>query len=96
MGQFLTSGEAARLLGISKPTVARAVQRGLLRPALVTPGHHRRFLETDLLALRAQLLTSEDEGLELAGQPVAHATHRAAVAAPTAAPEPEPAVTVPE
>jgi len=40
---LLTTGEAARLLGISQPTLNRAVRAGRLRPALVTPGGHRRF-----------------------------------------------------
>lgn len=40
---LLTTGEAARLLGVSQPTLNRAVRAGRLRPALVTPGGHRRF-----------------------------------------------------
>src|ERR1700730_1474321 len=53
MSEYLTTGQAAELLGVSKPTVVRAIQRGLLRPALVTPGQHRRFRREDLLALRS-------------------------------------------
>jgi len=56
MGDMLTTGEAAALLGVSKPTVVRAIQRGLLRPALVTPGQHRRFRREDLLAFRSSIL----------------------------------------
>jgi excisionase family DNA binding protein len=56
MGELLTTGEAAALLGVSKPTLVRAVQRGLLRPALVTPGLHRRFRREDLLSFRATQL----------------------------------------
>ncbi|HXA28183.1 MAG TPA: helix-turn-helix domain-containing protein [Candidatus Angelobacter sp.] len=56
MGELLTTGQAAALLGVSKPTLVRAVQRGQLRPALVTPGQHRRFLREDLLAFRATSL----------------------------------------
>ena len=56
MSEYLTTGQAAALLGVSKPTVVRAIQRGLLRPALVTPGHHRRFRREDLLAFRARAL----------------------------------------
>jgi excisionase family DNA binding protein len=44
------------LLGVSKPTLVRAVQRGLLRPALVTPGLHRRFRREDLLSFRTTQL----------------------------------------
>jgi excisionase family DNA binding protein len=58
MGEFLTTGEAAALLGVSKPTVVRAIQRGMLRPALVTPGQHRRFRREDLLAFRASILST--------------------------------------
>jgi excisionase family DNA binding protein len=56
MGEFLTTGEAAALLGVSKPTIVRAIERGLLRPALVTPGQHRRFRREDLLEFRARIL----------------------------------------
>ncbi|HEV7679335.1 MAG TPA: helix-turn-helix domain-containing protein [Candidatus Dormibacteraeota bacterium] len=57
MGEFLTTGEAAALLGVSKPTIVRAIQRGQLRPALVTPGLHRRFRREDLLAFRISALS---------------------------------------
>jgi excisionase family DNA binding protein len=53
MGDLLTTGQAAALLGVSKPTLVRAVQRGQLHPALVTPGQHRRFRREDLLAFRS-------------------------------------------
>ena len=56
MSEFLTTGEAAALLGVSKPTVVRAIQRGMLRPALVTPGQHRRFRREDVLAFRMSFL----------------------------------------
>lgn len=56
MEQFLTTGQAAEFLGVSKPTVVRAVQRGLLQPALVTPGLHRRFRRADLEAFRRAVL----------------------------------------
>jgi excisionase family DNA binding protein len=56
MGEFLTTGEAAALLGVSKPTIVRAIERGLLRPALVTPGQHRRFRREDLLEFRTSIL----------------------------------------
>ncbi len=55
MSELLTTGEAAALLGVSKPTLVRAVQRGDLRPALVTPGLHRRFRREELLAYRSRL-----------------------------------------
>jgi excisionase family DNA binding protein len=70
MGELLTTGQAAALLGVSKPTLVRAVQRGQLRPALVTPGQHRRFLREDLLAFRATTLGLPENGLESAGAAV--------------------------
>ena len=53
---LITTGEAARLLGVSQPTLNRAVRRGRLRPARTTPGGHRRF---DSAALGAALLFDE-------------------------------------
>jgi excisionase family DNA binding protein len=43
-------GAAPRLLGVSQPTLNRAVRGGRLRPALTTPGGHRRFDNDDLVA----------------------------------------------
>lgn len=64
MGELLTTGQAAALLGVSKPTLVRAVQRGQLRPALVTPGLHRRFRREDLVAYRATQLANPYGGAE--------------------------------
>ncbi len=47
--ELVTSKEAARLLGVSQPTLNRAVRDGRLRPNAVTPGGHRRFATTELL-----------------------------------------------
>jgi excisionase family DNA binding protein len=44
---LISSNDLADRLGVSRATVLRAVARGLLRPALVTPGGHRRFLPED-------------------------------------------------
>jgi len=57
MSELLTTGQAAALLGVSKPTLVRAVRRGLVRPALVTPGLHRRFRREDLVAFRTTQLS---------------------------------------
>lgn len=65
MGELLTTGQAAALLGVSKPTLVRAVQRGQVRPALVTPGMHRRFRREDLVAYRATQLAYPDPSEEL-------------------------------
>jgi excisionase family DNA binding protein len=75
MGEYLSTGEAAALLGVSKPTVIRAVARGMLRPALVTPGMHRRFRRDDVLAFRTSIL---------AGDAVVHAGLAATQMAPPA------------
>ena len=64
MGELLTTGQAAELLGVSKPTLVRAVQRGQLRPALVTPGLHRRFRREELVAYRATQLANPCAGGE--------------------------------
>jgi excisionase family DNA binding protein len=48
--RLLTTGEAARLLGVSQPTLNRAVRGGRLHPALTTPGGHRRFDNDELVA----------------------------------------------
>jgi len=45
---LLTSGQAARLLGISKPTLLRAVRRGNIAPAARTLGGYARFRSADL------------------------------------------------
>jgi excisionase family DNA binding protein len=73
MDEYLTTGEAAALLGVSKPTVVRAIQRGMLRPALVTPGQHRRFRREDLLAFRSSILAYPQvgDGVKLVGSPAA-------------------------
>src|SRR2546430_17511882 len=41
--RLISSKDVALRLGVSQATVLRAVARGLLRPALITPGGHRRF-----------------------------------------------------
>jgi len=46
--ELVTSSAAARLLGISQPTLNRAVRKGRVRPAAVTPGGHRRFSASEL------------------------------------------------
>lgn len=50
--ELVSSKEAARLLGVSQPTLNRAVREGRLRPAVVTPGGHRRFAASELAESR--------------------------------------------
>jgi len=52
---YLTTGEAARRLGVSTPTVRRAQRRGALPLAYRTPGGHPRFRATDVEAYARQL-----------------------------------------
>ena len=46
--EMVGSGAAARTLGLSVDKLRRAVQRGTVRLAAVTPGGHRRFAATEL------------------------------------------------
>jgi len=60
---LISSNALADRLGVSRATVVRAVAKGRLTPALVTPGGHRRFLpqEVDgLLAGRPALIGSAE------------------------------------
>jgi excisionase family DNA binding protein len=47
--ELIGSSEAARLLGVSQQTLNRAVREGRVRPAVVTPGGHRRFEISDIV-----------------------------------------------
>ena len=48
--RLITTGQAAKLLGVSQPTLNRAVRKGRLRPTVTTPGGHRRFDSAELSA----------------------------------------------
>jgi diguanylate cyclase (GGDEF)-like protein/PAS domain S-box-containing protein/excisionase family DNA binding protein len=48
---YLTTGEAARLMSVSRHTLLRAVHRGEIRPAMKTPGGRLRFRLEDVEAL---------------------------------------------
>jgi len=52
---YLTTGGAARRLGVSKPTVLRALRRGALPLAYRTPGGYPRFRAVDVEAYARQL-----------------------------------------
>jgi excisionase family DNA binding protein len=47
-GELVGTGVAARALGLTIDKLRRAVQRGAVIPATVTPGGHRRFAVTEL------------------------------------------------
>ena len=53
--RLFTTGQAADLLGVSKSTLARAVQAGELIPLYRTPGGHVRFRPEDVEAYLVQL-----------------------------------------
>jgi excisionase family DNA binding protein len=63
---LLSSNDLADRLGVSRATVLRAVARGLLRPALVTPGGHRRFRPQDIDGLGGRL-EANDPSRDLIG-----------------------------
>src|SRR5438128_1638565 len=54
--RLISSKDVAARLGVSQATVSRAVAKGLLHPALITPGGHRRFRSEDIEAFAARLL----------------------------------------
>ena len=56
--ELVSSKEAARLLGVSQPTLNRAVRDGRVLPAAVTPGGHRRFATSDLAESRRAAASS--------------------------------------
>ena len=56
-----STAEAARLLGISKSTLFRAVRRGDFVPAFITPGRHLRFTVQELDEMRRQLRSRSQE-----------------------------------
>lgn len=46
--KLFSSPQAAAYLGISNATLHRAVKRGIIAPALVTPGGNLRFTQEEL------------------------------------------------
>ncbi len=52
--RLLTTHEAAQILGVSAPTLSRAVREGRIHAAVTTPGGHRRFALGDLAGLAAR------------------------------------------
>lgn len=54
--ELVGTGTAARTLGLTVDKLLRAVQRGTVTPATITPGGHRRFAAADLspIGLSAQ------------------------------------------
>jgi excisionase family DNA binding protein len=52
--ELVGTGTAARTLGLTVDELLRAVQRGAVTPAAITPGGHRRFAAAELSALGLQ------------------------------------------
>lgn len=57
MATLLTTTQAAKALGISRRTLARYVEKGLITPTLRLPSRHYRW---DLDDLRRQLRDLDD------------------------------------
>ena len=49
--QLISSGDAARMLGVAPTTLLRWATEGKIAPALVTPGGHTRWRRSDIEAL---------------------------------------------
>jgi hypothetical protein len=68
---LLKPREAAALLNVRPATVARWSRDGLLKPAVHTPGGHRRYRRGEVLALREATTAGrqfEDDAVRLYGQ----------------------------
>lgn len=63
--ELIPSGEVARRLGVTAHAVGRWVAKGLLRPAVVTPGGRYRFRWSEVTAqLKEQQTAREQESGE--------------------------------
>ncbi|MGI5233644.1 helix-turn-helix domain-containing protein [Actinoallomurus sp. CA-142502] len=56
---LLTPREAAALLGVRTTTIARWARDGIIKPAVHTPGGHRRYRRGEVLALRTANTTND-------------------------------------
>ncbi|GLY81169.1 hypothetical protein Airi01_094360 [Actinoallomurus iriomotensis] len=54
---LLTPREAAALLGVRTTTLARWARDGIIKPAVHTPGGHRRYRRGEVLTLRTDNTT---------------------------------------
>jgi excisionase family DNA binding protein len=60
--ELITSGEVARRLGVTPRAVGRWVARGLITPAVTTPGGRYRFRWSEVAAqLREQQARNSDD-----------------------------------
>lgn len=58
---LMTPREVAAVLGVRVATVGLWARSGLLKPAVRTPGGHRRYFRGDVLAFRDTYRSSESE-----------------------------------
>jgi len=74
MSRYITTGDAARALGISSATLTRWVAAGTVTPAEVTVGGHFRW---DMTSLRAQLRRRDLSGMDVTAEDIARVVHAA-------------------
>jgi excisionase family DNA binding protein len=60
--ELITSGEVARRLGVTPRAVSRWVARGLIRPAVTTPGGRYRFRWSEVAAQLREQQERDGEG----------------------------------
>jgi excisionase family DNA binding protein len=61
-GELLSTGAAARELGLSVDKLLRAVHQGTVIPATITPGGHRRFAFSKLPVTRIETQPGDGQG----------------------------------
>jgi DNA-binding transcriptional MerR regulator len=74
MTRYITTGDAARSLGISSATLTRWVAAGIVTPAERTAGGHFRW---DMTSLRAQLRRHDLGGHDVTAEDIARVVHAA-------------------
>lgn len=60
-GDLLRAGEAARLLGVSRPTLYRWTEEGRLRCFLIGPHKERRYAKRDIRALIEERRAADEQ-----------------------------------
>src|SRR5271157_5190917 len=74
MSRYITTGDAARALGISTATLTRWVAKGIVTPAEQTAGGHFRW---DMTSLRAQLRRHNLGERDVTAEDIARVVHAA-------------------
>jgi DNA-binding transcriptional MerR regulator len=74
MSRYITTGDAARALGISSATLTRWVAAGIVTPAERTAGGHFRW---DMASLRAQLRRHGLDETDVTAEDIARVVHAA-------------------